>query len=93
MKDYGIRLRDEDNMCWSEFSSALSGLGSDNALGRIVEVRSCDDEDVLQYFSPSQLNIRREWRNRYKTDFSNLDKEKEQAIYNDVKNMFSLLAQ
>ena len=42
----------------------ISGLGPDTPLGRVVQIRSEEDEEVLKYFTPEQKRIRREWRLR-----------------------------
>ncbi len=63
---YGFRLYSNDfkTMKWDEFRALLSGLGPDTPLGRVVQIRSEEDEEVLKYFTPEQKRIRREWRLR-----------------------------
>lgn len=62
---YGIRIsRDLQSMKWDEFRDLLSGMGPDTPLGRIVAIRSEDDPEMLEYFSPDQTRIRMEWRTR-----------------------------
>lgn len=63
---YGFRLYSNDfkTMKWDEFRALLSGLGPDTPLGRVVQIRSEEDEEVLKYFTPEQKRIRREWRVR-----------------------------
>ena len=51
-------------MTWDEFSDLLSGLSPDSPLGRIVQIRLETDKEVIKYFTPSQLKINAEWRNR-----------------------------
>lgn len=51
-------------MKWDEFEALLSGISSDTPLGRIVQVRSEDDEEVLKHYTKEQHRIRNEWRNR-----------------------------
>jgi hypothetical protein len=51
-------------MKWEEFKALLSGLGPDTPLGRMVQIRSEEDEEILKYFTPEQKRIRREWRLR-----------------------------
>ncbi len=74
---YGIRLSKElDTMKWDEFRALLVGIGPDTPLGRIVSIRSEDDEDILRYFTTDQNRIRNEWRNRRKKeDVSDADQE------------------
>ena len=67
LKQYGIRLRSDDDMSWNEFCSLLSGLMPDTPLGRIVAIRAESDPKVIKEFSKEQRAIRNEWllaRNR-----------------------------
>lgn len=61
LKQYGIRLRTEDDMSYSEFCSLLSGIMPDTPLGRIVSIRAETDREVISRFSDSQKKIRNEW--------------------------------
>ena len=42
----------------------LTGIGPDTALGRMVAIRSENDEEILKHFSPEHKRIRSEWRSR-----------------------------
>lgn len=64
LKQYGIRLRTEDDMSWSEFCSLLSGIMPDTPLGQIVSIRSEKDPKVLKCFTKEQKRIRNEWQKR-----------------------------
>lgn len=66
LTQYGIRLYSHDfkSMKWIEFQALLSGLGPDTPLGRIVQIRSEEDPEILKYFSKDQNRIRTEWRKR-----------------------------
>lgn len=63
---YGIKIYSEElrEMRWHEFCALLNGLGPDTPLGRIIQIRSEDDEEVLKNFTKGQHKIRSEWRNR-----------------------------
>lgn len=63
-QQYGIRLRQEEDMSWSEFCTLLSGLLPDTPLGRIVSIRAEKDPKVLKNFSADQKKIRNEWQRR-----------------------------
>ncbi len=63
-KQYGIRLRNEPEMSWSEFSTLLAGIMPETPLGQIVSIRSEDDKETLKHFTPDQHRIRNEWRSR-----------------------------
>lgn len=60
-QQYGIRLRQEDEMSWSEFCTLLSGIMPDTPLGRIVSIRSEKDPKVLKNFTKEQKDIRNKW--------------------------------
>lgn len=61
LKQYGIRLRTEDDMSWSEFCSLLSGIMPDTPLGQVVTIRSEKDPKVLKNFTREQKRIKNEW--------------------------------
>ncbi|WP_373205271.1 Gp15 family bacteriophage protein [Clostridium tertium] len=76
---YGIRLRDELDMTWSEFSTLLKGIMPETPLGQVVSIRSEEDKEMLKNFTPEQHKIRNDWRNRNNSirDMSNEEKEEE----------------
>lgn len=78
-QQYGIRLRLEDDMTWSEFSSLLSGLLPDSPLGQIMSIRSENDPDVLKNFNSDQHRIRNEWRSRVAKQMTKNEDEAKQA--------------
>lgn len=61
---YGIRLRQEEDMSWSEFCTLLAGIMPETPLGRVVSIRSENDKEVLKNFTKEQHRIRNEWRSR-----------------------------
>ena len=61
---YGIRLRQEDDMSWSEFCTLLAGIMPETPLGQVVSIRSENDKEVLKSFTKEQHRIRNEWRSR-----------------------------
>lgn len=63
-QQYGIRLRHEPYMPWSEFSSLLTGLNHETPLGQIISIRSEDDKDMLKNFSAKEKKLRNEWRSK-----------------------------
>ncbi|MFQ7001819.1 MAG: Gp15 family bacteriophage protein [Clostridium sp.] len=60
-KQYGIRLRNESNMSWSEFCSLLSGIMPNTPLGQIVAIRSEKDPKKIKNFTKEQRKIRNDW--------------------------------
>ncbi|MGG4397244.1 Gp15 family bacteriophage protein [Paenibacillus thiaminolyticus] len=61
---YGIRLRADPEMTWSEFSTLLAGIMPETPLGQIVSIRAENDREKLKLFTSEQKRIRTEWRNR-----------------------------
>lgn len=61
LKQYGIRLRTEDDMSYGEFCSLLSGIMHDTPLGQVVSIRAEKDRKVISRFTEDQKRIRREW--------------------------------
>lgn len=63
-KQYGIRLRNEPDMSWGEFSTLLAGIMPETPLGQIVSIRSETDKEMLKHFTADQHRIRNDWRSR-----------------------------
>ena len=55
-------------MTWRKFKLLLSGLLPDTPLGKIVQIRSENDPDVLKGFTMSQHGIRNRWRRKKQED-------------------------
>lgn len=49
-------------MRWNEFASLLSGISPDSPLGRLVQIRTETDKEVIKNFTPHQRKIYNEWR-------------------------------
>lgn len=67
LKQYGIRLRNQEDMSYSEFCSLLSGIMPDTPLGQIVSIRVEKDPTVIANFTKAQKRIHKDWiihRNR-----------------------------
>mgnify|MGYP001388089426 CR=1 FL=1 len=64
LKQYGIRLRQDDDMTWQEFCSLLSGIMHDTPLGMVVAIRAEKNPKVIMNFTPEQKRIRNEWLRR-----------------------------
>ena len=88
-KQYGIRLRNEQDMTWSEFATLLSGLMPDTPLGQIISIRAEKDKDIIKRFTKEQKRIQSDWRKRQS---QNIDKESYDEAMNGFKNMFIAMA-
>ena len=88
-KQYGIRLRNEQDMTWSEFATLLSGLMPDTPLGQIISIRAEKDKEIIKRFTKDQKRIQSDWKRRQS---KNVDKESYEDAMNAFKNMFISLA-
>lgn len=87
-KQYGIRLRNDKDMPWTEFASLLSGLMNDTPLGQIVEIRAEKDMKVIKKFNAEQKRIHTEWRTR-QAKAKVKDKETLAREMNEMERMLS----
>lgn len=76
-------------MKWDEFRALLSGISADTPLGRIVQIRAEEDEDMLKHFTKEQHRIRNEWRSRKAQQVS---PEKLNDFLEQMKNTFISMA-
>ena len=88
-KQYGIRLRNEQDMTWSEFATLLSGLMPDTPLGQIISIRAEKDKEIIKRFTKDQKRIQSDWKRRQS---KNVDKESYEDARNAFKNMFISMA-
>ncbi|ASA26357.1 hypothetical protein B9T62_16895 [Paenibacillus donghaensis] len=63
-KQYGIRIRQQGDMPWSEFCILVAGLMPDTPLGSIVTIRSEKDQKVIKGYTSDQRRIYNDWRKR-----------------------------
>ncbi|NOW84276.1 hypothetical protein B0H39_002157 [Clostridium beijerinckii] len=75
---YGIRLREENDMTFSEFCTLLTGIMPKTPLGQIVSIRAEEDKDMLKNFTKEQHEIRNEWRNKNNPVVDMTEEEKAQ---------------
>lgn len=85
---YGIRLRQEEDMSWSEFSTLLCGIMPKTPLGQIISIRSEDNKDMLKNFTEEQHKIRNEWRNR-NNPIDNMTEEEMEEQTKELQNLFA----
>lgn len=77
-------------MTWDEFCSLLTGLSGDSPLGRIVQIRSETDKNVLKHFTSHQRKIRSDWQLRKAKSVSS---ESLDAFLKDMTMGFKLMAE
>lgn len=76
-------------MSWDEFTDLLSGLPAESPLGRMVQIRLENDENVIKNFTSSQRRIRSEWRSRQAKAVS---EEESEVFLEQMKQMFISMA-
>lgn len=60
-KQYHILPSMQGDLSYCDWAKLVSGLMNDTPLGKIVEIRSEDDSDIIKNMSAEQLAIRNEW--------------------------------
>lgn len=75
-------------MSYGEFSSYISGLNSETALGHLVRVRSEKNPDMIKNFTSAEKKIRNEWNSKHVKQMSQEDYE--QAMKNLEKIFISM---
>lgn len=76
-------------MKWDEFKDLITGLGPETPLGRIVAIRTEEDEEVLKHFTQDQHRIRNEWR---KQKAKEMTQEQMDVVLEQIKQAFIYLA-
>ncbi|MCK3937152.1 hypothetical protein HCC45_13450 [Streptococcus suis] len=88
---YGLSLYSHEfkKMTWKEFRALLAGLSSETPLGRIVQIRSEEDPQMLESFSEGQHRIRNEWRLRLAKEKTDADLHQ---VLDELKQAFEEMA-
>lgn len=89
-KQYGIRIRNEKDMPWTEFCTLLSGLMPDTPLGSIVSIRAETDRKVIKEFNSDQRKIHTEWKTKM-SKLKALDKEGYERDMEKLSKMFNTM--
>ena len=79
-----------DTISWSEMCTYISGLLPDTPLGKIIQIRSEENKEILKSFTPDMLKERRNWRNKQAKEKLN-DTEKLDAMFNNMEKMLEVL--
>ena len=61
-KQYHILPSQQEELSYSDWAKLVSGLMNDTPLGKVVEIRSEDDAEIIKNMSKEQLDIRSEWQ-------------------------------
>ena len=90
-QQYGIRLRNEINtISWSEVRMLISGLLRDTPLGKITQIRSENDKDMLKNYTPDMHKIRNAWRDKMAKDKLK-DEESLNKTFDNMEKMLKVL--
>ena len=90
-QQYGIRLRNEiKTISWSEVRMLISGLLPDTPLGKIIQIRSENNKDMLKQFTPEMHKIRNDWRNRIARDKLK-DEDALNRTFDNMEKMLKIL--
>lgn len=89
-QQYGIRLRQEEDMSWSEFTTLLSGLNGETPLGAVVSIRSEKDPKMIKQFNREQKRIYNHWKLRKTKEYS---KEEYNNAMQQFESMFKAMGQ
>lgn len=83
-QQYGIDIVQypgQEDMTWRKFKILLSGLLPETPLGKIVQIRSENDPDVLKGYTMQQHAIRNKWRRKKQEDLYGIPpKEQSYAV-------------
>ena len=60
-------------MTWDEFTDLLAGLDPETPLGRMVRIRTEDDEKVLEHYTPEMRKIRSDWQRKIAAERSEVE--------------------
>lgn len=61
-KQYHILPSEQGDLSYCDWAKLVSGLMNDTPLGKIIEIRSEDDRDIIKNMTSEQLAIRNEWQ-------------------------------
>ena len=90
-QQYGIRLRNEINtISWSEVRMLISGLLPETPLGKVIQIRSENNKDVLKTFTPEMHKMRNDWRNRIAKDKLK-DEDALNRTFDNMEKMLKIL--
>lgn len=60
-------------MPWNEFVDLAAGLSPETPLGRMVQIRTEKDEDMLKQYTPEMKKIRSEWQRKVAGERSDIE--------------------
>lgn len=76
----------DEKMDWTEFSILLNGLTDETPLGKIIQIRSEDNQEIIDHYSKAEKEIYDKWQHR-QMELKYANKSKEEVM-KDIQNMF-----
>lgn len=78
------------NMEYKEFLILLSGIMPETPLGKIIQIRSETDSDVLKHYSVEQQKIRNDWLEKQRKEKMNsMTEEEKQLEIRKIQELFA----
>ena len=71
-------------MSWDEFCDLLAGLDPETPLGRMIRIRTENDEGVLEHFTPEMRSIRNEWQKKIASERSEQEMKEFLSSMNEI---------
>ena len=62
-KQYHILPSQQEDLSYSDWAKLVSGLMNDTPLGKVIEIRSEDDAEIIKNMTDEQHKIRNDWQN------------------------------
>lgn len=90
-KQYHILPSEQGNLSYSDWAKLVSGLMNDTPLGKIIEIRSETDRDIIQNMTSEQLSVRNAWEafKREHTHYTETDMQRQaEYLENMIRSMF-----
>lgn len=90
-QQYAIRIRNEINtISWSEVRMLISGLLPETPLGKVIQIRSENNKEMLKNYTPEMHKIRNDWRNRIAKDKLK-DEDALNRTFDNMEKMLKIL--
>ncbi len=85
-KQYHILPSQQEDLSYSDWAKLVSGLMNDTPLGKVVEIRSEDDAEIIKNMTKEQLAIRSEWQSFVNSNitYSEEDMQKQSEMLEEM---------
>lgn len=90
-QQYGIRLRNEDEMSWDEFTNLLSGINADTPLGAVVRIRAEKDPNIMKNWGKNEKKIHRDWQKKQAQNMTKEEFDKQMQVFSNMFKSISIM--